>query len=532
MGQGIRLLKDSALARRRTWAWIGLAAVVIVLALVQVTRTSPRVHVRWRADVSGAARAELERRYALRDGIPIDGTTGWRYELGNRSRENVGAIVHDPAVEDTAYIDRDALTAEGPQLRVSLRRLPFAGDDDDEDEGYPRLRLLLQLHQSLWLLMAGGGLLWAARASSVKRRRTVTVGALLLVGALAWTLPISPTLVRMGDARENGGDRGRFSMYAAIDRVRFEAHLSYVILGQLDRLFGRTEEAPRQAQIAFARGTTAWFVLCALAAGMLEGWSPFVLRYLGLALLAPSALLYFGWLETGYHSLNVAAFPLLARGLRNGSWRLEAGSALTGLGAALHGFGLVSLFGAWLAALVTRARLSERVGYALRIAAWGTAAYVGWLAIYVIVLKLPIVTGNADSLPWRHLFTDEIRFDRVNAAIFSAIGARDVSMTAWVVGAPLLVVAASLWRRYRDEVLPALAYSLPSIFLTIVIWPTQGLGAGMHLVFARFAAVYALAWVCAHDSRRTYIAAALLVSAHYAFWKICLDPSFQNATLP
>ncbi len=525
------LFRSGNVPRRRRWAWVALGALAVMLALVQVTFTSPRVHVRWSADVSAPARAELERRYALRDGISIEGTSGWRYELGNRSRENIGAIVRDPSVEDTAYIDRDALTAEGPQLRVSIRRLPFSGDEDDEDEGYPRLRLLSQLHQSLWLLIAGGVLLWTARAPSVTRRRNVTVAALLLVGVLAWMLPISPTLVRMGDARENGGDRGRFSMYAAIDRVRFEAHLSYVILGQLDRVFGRTEEAPRQAQMAFARGTTAWFVLCALAVGLLEGWSPFVLRYLGLALLAPSALLYFGWLETGYHSLNVAAFPLLARGLRKGSWRLEAGSALTGLGAALHGFGLVSLFGAWLAALVTRARLSERIGYVLRIAAWGTAAYLGWLAIDVIVLKLPIVTGNADSLPWRHLFIDEIRFDRVNAAIFSAIGARDVGMTAWVVGAPLLVVAASMWRQYRDEVLPALAYSLPSLFFSVVIWPTQGLGAGMHLVCARFAAIYALAWVCAHDSRRTYIAAALLVSAHYAFWRICLDPNFQNATI-
>lgn len=78
----------------------------------------------------------------------------------------------------------------------------------------------------------------------------------------------------------------------------------------------------------------------------------------------------------------------------------------------------------------------------------------------------------------------------------------------------------------------ALAYAVPSVIVTILIWPTQGLGVGMHLVFARFAAVYALAWVCAHDPQRTKIAAALLVSAHYAFWRICLDPQFRNATLP
>ncbi|MBI2828786.1 MAG: hypothetical protein HYX77_05900, partial [Acidobacteria bacterium] len=146
----------------------------------------------------------------------------------------------------------------------------------------------------------------------------------------------------------------------------------------------------------------------------LERWSPLILRYLGLALLAPAALLYFGWLETGYHSLNLAVFPLLARGLRDGGWRLEAGSALTGLGAALHGFGL--------AALATRARFTGRVGYALRIAAWGTATYVGWIAIYIIVLKLPITTGSADAFPWRPWFVDVVLVSRVNVAIFSATG--------------------------------------------------------------------------------------------------------------
>lgn len=187
--------------RRRSWAWIALGALLVIAALVQVSFTSPRVHVRWRADVSAPARAELERRYGLTDGIPIDGTTGWRYQLGDRSRENIGAIVRDRAVEDTAYIDRDLLTAEGPRLAVSLRRLPFSGDDDDEDVGYPRLRLLSQLHQSLWLLLAGGMLLWASRAPGVSRRRNATVAVLFLVCALSWMLPISPAFVRMGDAR-------------------------------------------------------------------------------------------------------------------------------------------------------------------------------------------------------------------------------------------------------------------------------------------------------------------------------------------
>ena len=497
-----------------------------MLALLDVQITDPRVTVRWRAEVGPADRVALERRYGLGNSEQMEGA-GWRYQLRDRSRDNIRALVQDPAVDDTGYIDRDALAAENQHVRVTIRPLLFSFSDWFDD----RARQLLQLHQSAWLLLGGGALLWAARASSERRRRHATVATLLLVGVLAWTLPISPSLVQMGDANQHAQNRGRFESYAGVHQVRFEAHLSYVILGQLDRLFGRTDDAPRRAQIALARATTGWFVLSALAIGFLERWSPLILRYLGLALLAPSALLYFGWLETGYHSLNLAVFPLLARGLRDGGWRLEAGSALTGLGAALHGFGLVSLIGAWLAALAARARFADRVGRVLRIAAWGTAAYVGWAAVYIIVLKLPITTGSADAFPWRPWFVDEVLVSRVNVAIFSATGARDLLFTGWVVGAPLLFVAASLWRRHGDEVRMALGYAVPSVILTILIWPTQGLGVGMHLVFARFAAVYALAWVCAHDPQRTTIAAALLVSAHYAFWMICLDPQFRNATL-
>lgn len=270
-------------------------------------------------------------------------------------------------------------------------------------------------------------------------------------------------------------------------------------------------------------------MLSALAIGFLERWSAVVLRYLGLALLAPSALLYCGWREFGYLSLNVATVPLLVRGLRDGGARLEAGSALAGLGAALHGAGLVSLAGAWLAALGTSARLKDRVGRALRVVAWGTAAYLGWMAVYVIVLKLPIAIDPSPAAvsPWRPWFVDEIREGRVSAAILSATGARDLLMTAWVVGAPLLVVALSLGRRYAHEVRTVLCYLPPSLLFLIFRWPFQGIGGGMDLIVAGFPVLYALAWVCAHDSKRTTVAAALLVSAHLAFWRIVLDPRFE-----
>lgn len=53
----------------------------------------------------------------------------------------------------------------------------------------------------------------------------------------------------------------------------------------------------------------------------------------------------------------------------------------------------------------------------------------------------------------------------------------------------------------------------------------------MDLVFAAFPLIYALAWVCAHDPRRTAIAAAILASIHLAFWRIAIGIDFVNSRL-
>ena len=495
---------------------------IAVVALVDVRTTGPQITVRWREGITPQAREAVERQHDLRNGEPIDGTaTGWEYELHDGSRDNITALVRDTAVDDTGNIDREAMTAQPANIRIALRELPFP---------FNNLRQLARI-QSLVLLISGAVLLWASSSASERRRRTIAVATLIALGAIAVAAPISSELVTMGDANEIAQKRTSFENFAGVRDIRFEAHLSYAIEGQIDRLLGRTAESPAQAQIALARAGTMWFVLSALAIGFIEGWSSMILRYLGLAVLAPAALLYFGWREFGYLSLNVAAFPLIARGVHDRSWRLEAGSLLAGLGMALHGLGLVSIPAAWLAACAARGRLSERLDLAVRITAWTTAAYVGWIAVYVIVLHMPITPGHAESLPWRHWLVTEIRDDRPNVPILSLTGGRDLLFTGWVVGAPLLFVAASLWRQYREEVRIALCYAVPSVLFVIFFWPIQGLGEEMDLVVAAFPALYALAWVCAHSSRRTTIAAALLVSAHVAFWRILFDERFVNQTL-
>ncbi len=511
---------------RRRWAAFA-ALLAITLALVHVTIIYPRVHVRWRADLSASERTAREQKYHLQRPEPTGADT-WAYLLTDTSRENVGALVHDPDAVDTAYIDRDQLRVPAPERRIALRNPPFPIGTDDN---FPDARRFFHV-QSLILLLCGAGLLGAARLDSDRRRRQVAVAVVLVAGALAYALPIDPSMLRMGDADTYIRNRRSFEAYSGFNGIRYEAHLSYALLGRIYDWYGESEDAPREALDTLMRIATAWFVVSALTIGFIERWSRPVVRYLGLVLLAPATLLYFGYREIGYLSLNVAAFPLMLHGMRRDDRRLEAGSFFAGLGAALHGFGLLSVFGGWLAAAFRPAPRATRAAQVLRMVAWATAAYLGWMVIYEIVLRLPIVPGHAEAIPWRPWTRDVVGDrDRVNVAILSRAGLRDLLFIAWVVGMPLLVVAASLWRTAREEVLTALCYAIPSTIFVLLFWPIQGLGVEMDLVFAAFPALYALAWVCAQDVRRTTIAAAILVSAHLAFWRIVLDTRFVNFTI-
>jgi hypothetical protein len=504
---------------RRRALLVLLVAAVLLGAALDVRIIEPRIHVRWRDDVTDGRRIELERRYELHTGERVEDTT-WRYELLNRSRENVGALVGDSAVADTAYIDRPTLAVPEREIRISAGRLlALAG---------PAPRQLVQI-QSVLLIVCGTGLLWAATLADDRRRRMIAAAIVLGVGVGAFGRPLHQE-IRMGDAETYTRDRTGFESYTGVREIRFEAHLSHAILGRLDALLGRTADSPGRAFRLLMHAATAWFLLMALAVGIVEAWSPAAVRYLGLVVIGPSALMYFGYRELGHLSLNVATFPLLMRGLRHASPHLEASGALAGLSGALHGFGLLSVAGALLTALAARIRLADRIRAAARFCAWSVAAYVGWVALYLIVLKLPLVAGHADTIPMRPLFVDTIT-DRVNAAILTPRGLRDVIATGLVAGVPLIAIAASLWRRLPAETRAALFYAVPSAIFLVLFWPIQGLAVEMDLVFAAFPAFYALAWVCAQDHRRAVAAAAFLAGAHLVFWRIVFDSAFVNSRI-
>lgn len=500
---------------------MAVAALAAGLVLLDVSVAGPRVHVRWREGTADAKRLQLESRYGLANGLQTDAGGTWRYQLRETGESNVRALLRDATVADTAYIDRaTGSPTEGRSISVRIR-YPL-GDVVSSP------RQLWPLHRSLWLLLGATLLLWVARSAVPATRRNATVAVLLLIGAAALAAPHDPAVVTMGGSADHVRSRTDFEEWF-VGRVRFEKHLSQVILWKTYEQAGSTDAAPVRAVVALSRAATVWFVLTALAVGRIERWSPVVVRYLALSLAAPTALLYFGWREFGYLALSAATFPLIVRGLANGSMALEAGSAAAGLGAALHGVGLVSMAGAWLTAIGAAGGLRARAGRALRVVAWGTAAYVGWIAIYVIVLNLSISPDPGPNAvnSWRPWGADDVRLGRVAAAIASPTGLRDILMSAWIVGVPLLPVALSLRRVWSPEVRALLWYLPPSLLFLVFRWPFEGIGGGMDLVVSGFPALYALAWVCAQDERRTRIAAVILATAHYAFWRAVLDERFE-----
>jgi hypothetical protein len=80
-------------------------AVAAGLLSLTLSTDPPPIHVRWKPATSEAERAELERRFGLRQGEFTEGTT-YAYLLTDTSTDNIRALVQDPLVDDTANINR------------------------------------------------------------------------------------------------------------------------------------------------------------------------------------------------------------------------------------------------------------------------------------------------------------------------------------------------------------------------------------------------------------------------------------------
>ena len=107
---------------------VGVLLACAAAATYGVLRASfgPRpvaVHVRWAPALGEAARTALERTHGLALPEPLAGRT-WAYALTDLSRENIRALVQNPAVEDTHEIHRTAFRVGylSPRLEYSTPR--------------------------------------------------------------------------------------------------------------------------------------------------------------------------------------------------------------------------------------------------------------------------------------------------------------------------------------------------------------------------------------------------------------------------
>jgi hypothetical protein len=406
------------------------------------------------------------------------------------------------------------LTGRFEPLRVGVRPLPN----------------WIEAFQLQSLIGLGGAmvLFWSSRFESSRARGWAGVACIAGVVLAMLALPLDQP-IRMGDSGTYTSSRQNFDFYMGGRTVRFEAHLSSMLLRGLDRVLGGTESSPREAFTSLMRAAAVWFGAMLLLVGWAGRWSPSTLRYQSLVVGAPATLMYFGYRELGYLSLNAAVVPLVFQGFRGRRVWFDLGCAAAGLGAALHGFGLLSLAGTALATLGARLRVAHRARLLIQAFAIGTSAYLIWMFLYVTVLRLDIVPGHAESIPWRPLFDNAAGEGRINYAIASARGAIDVLLSAWITGLPLVVGALAALRRRPDVAVPVLLYALPSALFLCLFWPVQGLAVEADLLFAACPGFFALAWMASRTARATIWSLLFLASAHVIFWRVMLSDLFVNS---
>ena len=507
--------------RGRTLSWLGiplLAVAVVLTALWIIPVAAPTVHVWWADEIDVAQRAAFVRQRSLVNGTRREDGS-WTYLLDDTSRANVALIVQAPIVDDTYGIDRDQYTV----LRQEVVR-PLLG--------------LAPLQSFLGFGL--GGLILAGSFAPTRRRRTVYAAValvLLLVGMVTAPLPVSATDDNgdwMGDYDTFTEDRDHFERIFGYRSILFPHHLTALVLKSLDSAFGTNAESPARAFRSLSALAGVLFVAELIGVAILEGWSAGALRYLALCVAAPVTLLFFGFREIGYLSLSAAGIPLLLRGFSVMGRRTSviAAAVVMGLRSALHGFGLLSLAGGALSALVSVGTLRSRVKRAVVFGAWATAAWLGWLAWYLVGLKLPVEPGHAANIALRPLATPYVAEGRLVEPILSGNGIRDIVVTAVVVGVPVLLLGLLSRRGAPGERRLTLLFGLPSLAFLVAWWPVQGVGMEMDLIVATFPAFFAGAWLCARTRGATVAALALAALAHASFWVVVRSDDFSTRAAP
>lgn len=380
--------------------------------------------------------------------------------------------------------------------------------------------------------VASAAALWGL--SRMERWRTRVVGTCFVLVAYLGVMLAQPFRPgAMGDYSVYVKNRFFFE-YRFGQKIEFQYHLSGVIVRGLDTAFGSTAQSPVEAFHTLARLASIVFVLGLALFALHQGFSSRVIRYLALAVAAPPALLLFGYNEFGYlpDALIVCAIPLALIGLERGNDRFVlAAAVLIGVGAALHGFGLVAAGFLLLVALLWERKEPRRmVSRLVQVVGGVSFGWLSWLALDFIVFSLRILPGNADFRPIRPLFhTSTVSSaHRYDYAVFSSIGLRDIFFEFIILG---IFVTAFVFVRTRGDRLwqAVVVASVPVVFFVIFFWPTQGLGNDTDFLGSAFPPLTAASWLASRSKRLSLVAGVALALSQLAMLYVVHSHKFVHA---
>jgi hypothetical protein len=371
--------------------------------------------------------------------------------------------------------------------------------------------------------------------TEIRSSRWRLIGACLVLLGMLGAMMAQPFQRDPGDM----GDYGEFikdkhTFHENFDELQFQYHLGSAIVRGLNAAFGGTSHSPPKAFDTLARLASVAFVLGLLWLLYHLEFSTRVVRYCAMAVTAPVTLLLFGYHEFGYlpEVFFAVAIPLAIIGLERGrDGFVIAAAVLLGVGAALHGFGLVAAVFLLLVALaweyprprVMATRLVHVVGGVV-------FGWLSWLALYFIVLKWTVVPGHAHELPLRPLFhtTREVDpYGRFDYAVFSGKGLHEILFEFLILGVFVSAVVIALLPRDRAWRIVTLT-SLPVFLFAVLWWPVQGIGVDTDFLGAAFPSLYAIAWLASASKRVSLIAVIGLALCQVAMLIVVHGHGFQH----
>jgi hypothetical protein len=205
-----------------------------------------------------------------------------------------------------------------------------------------------------------------------------------------------------------------------------------------------------------------------------------------------------------------------------------AGAAALGVGAALHGFGLVAV--AFLVVVTVAYEWGDVPKLTTRLAQVVGAASFGWLVwipVYLVGLGWSVVADHAAVRPIRPLFHTIRAEHSYDYAVFSHIGLRDIFFEFVILG---VLASAVVFLLPPDRLRQAIVVAtVPIVLFVIFFWPVQGLGNDTDNLGAIFPALYGVAWLTSRFGRLSSILVAALAVGQLALVYVVHGTEFVHA---